>query len=187
MTDERIFGRYPQKKKNEKTPVKWRVLDADGGEALLISEAVLDSRAYNGGESNVWAESDIRAWLNGGFYDAAFDADEQKMIVETENANNKGGDTRDRVFLLSADEANRYFKSDRDRTAKKTRYARKGFFFIRRKADAITPWWLRSSSLAYPEGAVVVNAGGRIHSDGYKMNAAIIGVRPCVRVKTDGI
>jgi hypothetical protein len=188
-----IFGSYPQKKKNKPMPVTWRVLDERDGKALLISSALLDKAPYHKGKSGTWAESDLRRWLNGEFFSAAFDEKDRELIAETENENNAGGTTRDKVFLLSSDEAERYFADNKDRMAEKTTLqssalSRLPFVtvaassFFMRKRDRHSPWWLRSRG-NYTEGAVVVNAGGGIHKDGYRVSAAIVGVRPCVWVR----
>jgi hypothetical protein len=111
---------------------KWRMLERCGGEALLISEAVLESREYqssNGDRpiSTTWAECELRAYLNGEFLQR-FSEDERVRISETHNVNKdnlwfyewypgeenswapEGGEnTTDYVFLLSLEEAVRYF------------------------------------------------------------------------------
>lgn len=65
----------------------------------------------------------MRQWLNNEFFKTAFKTFEKELIVETKVSNpdnagfgTKGGnDTRDKIFLLSLDEVNRYFASDDER------------------------------------------------------------------------
>ena len=75
-------------------PLRWRVLDPDAG--LVISESIIDARAYNNyltedhyiyyGDAaktylaSNYAESEIRAWLNDDFCNTAFNADEQAVL-----------------------------------------------------------------------------------------------------------
>ena len=103
-----------------------------GGSALIVSEYALDARAYNEDyESVMWATCTLRKWLNGEFYDTAFNEEEKGLIALTKvkNADNPkygtdgGKDTEDRVFLLSLGEAERYFEDDEDRRAFPTEYA----------------------------------------------------------------
>ena len=105
-----------------KDPIKWRVLDIDGeGNALLLSDTLLDILEYNGtDESITWEESTLRAFLNSdegylkdGFITNAFSAEEiDAIFVSTlENEDNPvwgadgGNETRDAVFCLSLSEA----------------------------------------------------------------------------------
>jgi serine/threonine protein kinase len=118
-------------------PITWRVLAIEDDRALVISENILAARQYDDlgvsssdeinwdTASTTWAESDIRAWLNGEFLDTAFTAGEQRVIDLSKLSNpdnpaygTEGGtDTEDKVFLLSIDEVNRYFSDDSDRIA----------------------------------------------------------------------
>jgi len=47
-------------------PIKWRVLSITGNNALLLSESILDSVAfnYNNSQGTEWAYSIIRSWMN---------------------------------------------------------------------------------------------------------------------------
>ena len=80
-------------------PIKWRVLEVNDDEALLLAEECLDAKTYNESSTDVtWAESTIRSWLNGydedvniygkdytdaGFIDIAFTQEEINAINET--------------------------------------------------------------------------------------------------------
>ncbi|MCR5782003.1 MAG: hypothetical protein K6G90_04610 [Clostridia bacterium] len=67
-------------------PIVWRVLDPDAG--LLMTEEIIDSQPFNnelyGDEygnaghthyASNWAYSSLRSWMNGDFYDTAFDVE----------------------------------------------------------------------------------------------------------------
>ncbi len=111
-------------------PVKWRVLKVNEGQALLLSDIVLDTEPYNVQipPDPRWESSAIRKWLNGyelttenelkffkskSFIESAFTEEEQSAIAETDvvNARNSdfltdaGNNTKDRIFLLSESEA----------------------------------------------------------------------------------
>ena len=71
--DHIMFGNYPQNNGNDSEPVEWRVLEIKDGKALVISEYLLEPKAYNIELSDVtWENSSLRKWLNGDFYDKAF-------------------------------------------------------------------------------------------------------------------
>ena len=106
--------------------LNWRVLDVQDGKALVISELILDCMPFQKDSySSAWADSTLREYLNGDFYNKTFSSAEKKRIVSTELVNNInpeyssnfGTDTKDKVFLLSAEEVGRYFSKDKDRIA----------------------------------------------------------------------
>ncbi|MBQ4069526.1 MAG: hypothetical protein IJC76_09770 [Lachnospiraceae bacterium] len=109
-------------------PIKWRVLEVEGDRAFLMADGALDTRMYSAREEGlVWANSDIRSWLNGysaefnregadytedNFIDKAFTKKEQSAILLSEVVNNDnieygteaGEDTEDKIYLLSEEE-----------------------------------------------------------------------------------
>ncbi|MGI6691014.1 MAG: DUF6273 domain-containing protein [Christensenellales bacterium] len=131
-----VFGSYEQDcdESNGREPMQWLVLDVQDGVAsvddriLLISQYALAYRPYHDAKEPVtWETSDLRAWLNGAFCSAAFTPAQRSHIVRTKistpgndddyylsgknlQANVPGGsDTMDDVFVLSYEEAERYF------------------------------------------------------------------------------
>lgn len=117
-----LFGRYEQDNDpiDGTEPIEWIVLDVQDGKALLLSRYGLDAIQYHARYTAVtWEECSLREWLNGEFLAAAFSAEEQAAIPETEIDNSAaqgcprwdtdgGNNTKDRVFLLSCAEAKRY-------------------------------------------------------------------------------
>ena len=131
------FGSYIQNKGwmgvfNEKQEIEWIVLDKNGVSLLLISKYALDCKQYNEKFSLVtWEDCTLRKWLNKTFINDAFSEEEQKLIqTTTVNAEsnpsydtNAGSDTKDKVFLLSIQEVNNYFKEYMALTCDPTPYA----------------------------------------------------------------
>ena len=117
------FGQYEQNANDEdgKEPIQWRVLSNDGDNVLLLSERILDIHAFMDwhGELRVpatWEDSDVRGWMNGEFFEKMFSAAERPGVADSlveAHANpdyptvDQGSDTRDKVFLLSFEEAMR--------------------------------------------------------------------------------
>ena len=103
-------------------PIKWRVLtDNYSGKKLLLAEKALFYMLWDGYSKN-YKNSDVRAWLNGDFINAAFTSEEQSKIPATDVDNSAdsttdvGGNiaratsaacdnTNDQIFLLSVYEA----------------------------------------------------------------------------------
>jgi hypothetical protein len=125
-------------------------------------------------ESITWETCTLRQYLNGEFYNS-FRDNEKAMIAETRNVNTDnpgygtegGNDTIDRVFLLSINEANGYFKNDHDRAAS--------------YGGSPDWWWLRSPGRDGDDAAFVFSYGG-VNDDGNLAYDGAVGVRPALWV-----
>lgn len=180
------FGQYEQdnNKENGKEAIEWRILDKDGSKVLLLSEYCLDDREYNYKlEDITWEKCTLRTWLNNDFEKAAFSGKEQKAIVNAKIKNNKnkeygirgGKDTNDDIFLLSIDEVEKYFESDRDRQAAGTAYAEEQGIYVADSGNS--GWWLRSPGYFYSYAAEVEDDGG-VDTYGTYASYDKCGIRP---------
>ncbi len=187
-------------------PIEWLVLEAKDGKAFLISKYALDGHQYHHQAwlriypddpdrdrvDVTWETSDLRAWLGSVFLNGAFDAEEQESIILTTVKNpdhshgfEGGNDTKDKVYLLSSEEALKYFGEPkweggtigwRNEKAlvyptefAKTRrinykgdkpYARDWFY-------KYANWWLRSPGMGTNWGAYMASAGGVMEDGAY--------------------
>lgn len=148
------FGKYEQDNNlnNGPEPIEWQVLAVENGRALLLSKYGLEAKAYNEIDADVtWEICTLRKWLNGDFYDSAFTAQEKEGIIQVINDNpdnpehgTKGGNsTKDHVFLLSIDEAERYIESVEDGKGHATDYVLDKGIYIDKYTDS-SEWWFRS-------------------------------------------
>ncbi|MDO5155353.1 MAG: DUF6273 domain-containing protein [Eubacteriales bacterium] len=101
-------------------PIKWRVLQVEGDNALLLSDVCLECKAYNDGMSDSdWKNATIRSFLNSykasynkekknyaanGFYNTAFSTQEKKSIVASKLGYDYG-QVKDKIYLISDSEA----------------------------------------------------------------------------------
>lgn len=173
------FGNYWQNdtngdgvadKKDEKQPVKWRVLSVDGNTAFLLADQNLDYQPYDEYEEYrdkiTWEICTLRQWLNGDFYRNAFDAEEQKAVAAAEVTNDDnpffgtegGNSTNDRLYLLSLGEVwnPSYGFSEQDaasetREAKDTDYAK--------ACGSDGEWWLRTPGGLTYFASIVTRSG----------------------------
>ena len=183
------FGVYEQDNdlKNGPEPLQWKVLKKTGKRVLLFSEKIIDARAFHDTYGPTrWRVSNMRTWLNGDFLQTAFTEAEQKLIpqVELPDSGNDyygvdpGVETVDRVFLLSADEMNAYFRTDPSRKAQPTEYAKaRGFS---RNPDGW--WWLRNPGEDASHASLVYKSGN-IYLLGERVTRDYIGVRPALWVE----
>ena len=122
----------------------------------------------------------------------AFTEKEQREIAVVCNQNpdnrkhgTKGGNpTWDRIFALSTDEAEKYFRDDMDRRAAVTPYAKRQGGFV--SSSNTTPdgqptgwWWLRSPG-SFSDYASIVDIFGGVNSVGHFVNLNLVSVRPAL-------
>lgn len=203
-----LFGSYPQGhiRSDEKSPIEWIVLDRQGDSLLLISRYALDClpfMPYSFYQDNVpatWETSLMREWLNDSFLQTAFDPGEVQMITRSKVWNDSADGsqdsrtTTDRVFLLSADEAVRYFSSDEARKCTATQFAIE-YGAYRSSIGGTCIWWLRTpgdDSVIVPvvdpsaDYAATrfgcIGTSGEIIRVGYNVLERGNAVRPVIRV-----
>ena len=127
--NELIFGRFELAEVN--APIEWIILEDQKDRLLITSKYALDTKNYKDKLVwTTWENSDIRYWLNTTFLNAAFDEDEQKLIVESniKTVAYKGSvyiekyyeKTVDSIFLLSVEEVQKYFIDDKTRKLQPT-------------------------------------------------------------------
>ena len=177
-----IIGNYEQdnKSSNGKEPIEWVVLDKDEEGLLLISKYALDCRKFHPQNIYVsWSNSNLREWLNNDFFNIAFSDSEKQLIQEVYLEDN----VVDKVFLLSASEAERYFSSAQLRRCAPTKYAIANGAFASSKnkinGQKAGWWWLRSQGTAS-------NRIGDVNSDGTLDDGQVDSekgvVRPAIKI-----
>lgn len=182
------FGEYEQDNdaSTGKEAIEWLVLDKQEDRMLVISRYGLDCQPYNTEYvAVIWETCSLRSWLNGVFYETAFIPEEKKVIlasVVTADANPEydtptGNDTTDQVFLLSIDEANRYFADDTSRTCVGTPYCYEQGPF-KREYTGTCWWWLRSPGRD-SGNAADVSSDGDVFSNGHFVPSTL-AVRPAL-------
>jgi hypothetical protein len=161
----------------------WRVLDVREDMALLLSEKVLEQRAYNTeSEAITWEQCTLRKYLNNEFYNKLGTAKAAIATTSNQNPNNQwygtsgGNATQDKVFLLSLEEVDYYFGNSGDSgdyaNKRRKNYEGKndstGYCFHNShnesriakngKGEACW-WWLRSPGVSSDSAASVYGVG----------------------------
>lgn len=123
VEEEKLYEFGTWTKRGETKRLKWRKVtaSADGETIMLCCTEAVASMPYKQStvvQATNWERSDVRAWLNGDFYNQAFSEDEKAQIVTTSvvdyGGDNKiGGTTQDNVFILSINQANAYLGSSK--------------------------------------------------------------------------
>lgn len=177
--------------------IEWLVLEKQKDRLLVTSKFALDCQPYNTEVADItWEKCTLRKWLNDSFFDSAFNEQEQKLIVTSTVSADKnpkyettpGKATKDKVFLLSIKEVNRYMKSDEARLCKATPYAKaKGAFTSSNYSRATEPtcWWFLRSPGFEQSYVAYVHYNGSVGYFGGEITSNISSVRPAMWLKFD--
>jgi hypothetical protein len=193
---------------------KWRVLDVQDGKALIITEHALterqefDSNLHNfipesqelKNYSVSWETCTLRRYLNNDFLQI-FSQEELNGIVETQISNPGNmwydtagcNDTRDKVFLLSLTEIEKYFVSDNGYTKKQRKTHdndSKKFVDIHNVSNLTIDynadsWWLRTPGETYCFGSYVINYVDFVMVAGLPVGAKMCRARPALWLNID--
>ncbi|ADL52940.1 DUF6273 domain-containing protein [Clostridium cellulovorans] len=186
----------------------WRVLDIQNNRALIMTEYIIEQRAYHDAYKDItWADCALRKYLNGEFYDK-FNVTDKSRIIPVINKNpdnqwygSKGGaDTKDSIFLLSIEEVVcKYFG---DSSSKLYNPGKNQRYWFEKKDENnskriarlpgekwSTWWWLRSPGRVNVK-AVYIHGDGNIGIQGNNIlkgnisdGKCIGGVRPSLWLK----
>ena len=140
---------------------KWLVLDIQKNRALIITNVIIELRAYHDKYIDItWVDSEIRKYLNGEFYDKFKDSDKSKIIpVTNKNLDNQwygsngGKESKDKIFLLSLEEVVCKYFGDSSELLNNPRKNQRYWFERKDKNNSKRGatfegswwwWWLRS-------------------------------------------
>ncbi len=188
------FGEYEQDNNtaNGKEAIDWLVLDVQDGKALVISKYALDCQPYNEEyEAVTWETCTLRNWLNNEFLNEAFSGTEKSKIPTVTVSADKnpsydtdpGNATRDKVFLLSIEEANEYFSSDAARACEPTAYAKAQGVWVN-DDNGNCWWWLRSPGYGQ-KNASSVGIDGWVSVSGYFVGNVGLAARPALWINLE--
>ncbi len=197
------FGAYEQDNNLENgfEEIEWLVLAKENNRMLLISKYELDKTPWNTQEQDItYDNSYVRSWLNGDFYQYAFNEVEksfiEKTLVKAEvNPEDpdvpQGKDVTDKVFILSISEVDKYFSGGLSRAATQTEYCHsvgentvydyQAIWYLRNRGHALK--WFYDGHMEY----LIATVGGNgkfetIVYSGYNMTSQYNTVRPCIWV-----
>lgn len=127
-------------------PIKWKVLEIKDGKALVISEETLTYYTY---DDSSWENSTIRKEINGSYYNGWFSDVEKSMICTTEIPAKETTDgkvskktVKDKIFLLSEAEVNKYFPNPADKLCI-SEYMRQDMY--EEVYYSVNYWWTRTT------------------------------------------
>lgn len=109
----------------EDEPVKWLVLKEDTTSYFCVSEDALFNHCFNDNsiKGNDYSTSDIRRFLNNGFYNDCFSESEKYLIMNHKITGEFSKDVKDYVFLLSKSES-KQLMTDTERIIRTPWYTR---------------------------------------------------------------
>lgn len=176
-------------------PIKWVVISKDSERLSILCTNIIDGRCFSA-IAKTYMDSEIRGWLNGDFYNLAFNEIEKKLITITTVNNTKAStghssnknackNTKDKIYLLSQREACDLDNQNEGRSAKRERiasdYARAIGVGILTTIDRYGngAWWLRSPYHASIDYAWVGTTDGSIR---YLFQTSVKGIVPALQI-----
>ena len=139
-----LFGEY-----------KWLILEKKQGRAFLVKSEPIPGYAYNDENISVtWEKSSLRKFLNSDFIDETFSESQKSKILEG------GKETTDKLFMLNAEQANRYEEI-------LSNYTR--------------DWWLIDAGISDNTAQFVSN--GKVMDYGYEVSSQNINIRPAMWIQ----
>lgn len=184
-----LFGVFEQDPNTDGVEkLEWIIAEKNGNEVLLISKYAIEALPF-ATSKRTWSGSVAREWLNNGFIDGCFRTSEKLKIreksittvYEDAKGNEKIEITQDKVFLLSINEANRYFATNDDRYALATDYLKTKEAHINLD-NGMAHYWLRtptsSGEIMYVNGSGAVNESG-------KSFEKIMAIRPAMWITVE--
>lgn len=192
--DKITFGTYEQDNDTSHgaEDIEWLVLAKENNKILVISDKALDYQRYNKTyEKITWEQCSLRKWLNDSFFNAAFSEEEQALIQNTTVSADKnpkystdpGNATTDKVFLLSINEAEKYFSGEQARKCTTTAYV---IAIAQSEYDNkyVSWWWLRSPG-DKQKNAARVDYAGSIDYSSLSVSGNVGCVRPALWISLE--
>lgn len=146
--------------------IEWFALRCDASKALILSVHGIDCQPYNQLDADVdWQESSLRKWLNTEFLTGAFTPEERARILVSneEGVTTEGHESlsatlaREKVFLLSVEQATHLFDSAQQRICTCTDYAKSRGVWL--DSSGACRWWLRTPSENDNHACLVLSDG----------------------------
>lgn len=188
-----IFGEFEQdgKLENGQEPLEWIILERTADEVVMATKYGVFAKDYYIGSTKKgavvsWDDSSLRKWVRNTFYKKTFSDEQKKYIIDQEFTDEvTGKKLKDHVSLLTVEEAQKYFPSNKARLLEETEYAN----LSKAYKNTFTQsgwWWLRD--MGEKEGsAAFVNSFGAIITGGNYACYEHALVRLIVHIKPEAL
>lgn len=176
-------------------PVIWEIQKTDGDTYTLLSRYLLNTHIYDDDDNN-YEESEIRAWLNGEFFETLFSFSDARYVLETsvdnsasqtdrESADLACDDTYDKVYIPSYKDVGGDSYVSGTMTADITDYAFATGAYKDPSSENAS-YWLRSPSKNNYSGRTKAAAHFMYYSgylDKWDVDATDVAIRPMINIK----
>lgn len=186
------FGRYPQEKGKEPSPIRWLVLQRDDSSLTLLSRDALACQKYNTAKRVDWSSISLRRWLNDEFLQTAFTDAEAAFLkpvsfmTEVKNRFIQPPSVvmQDKVFLLSTAEAKALPSRGFSLAVDATDYARSMYAATNSSMwddgeIAKSWWWLLTNDRSAKCAPMVTDKGNVVEDHVYDCRKMAL-VRPAI-------
>ena len=180
--DEVLWGHFEtDRSRIGRERLTWIVVKREGGRVCLLSKEGIAGSSYNRKHEKVsWEESDLRELLNSSTFTKMFSSYEEKSVVRVNG---------DMISLLTAEEAEELFDSDRQRELMVTSAAEQDGTNVNRLSKAnywdmkgyrSSWWWLRGRNGERSITAPVVTVDGKVSLEEKTVNRPGGAIRPVI-------
>lgn len=104
------FGAYEEKNNGEYAYLSWDVIDKKDDKLLLATCYIVDEKKVDANYN--WRDSELRQWLNNDFLNKTFKTEDEYEIICETDVETEGIITKDKIFLLSEEEVDKYYKNN---------------------------------------------------------------------------
>lgn len=169
---------------DEHEDIEWQVLDKKDNEIFVITKYIYIYDQYGGCD---WKDSYIREYLNSDldFCSSAFNEDAKAMIQTTnviyKDENGAEKNTADKLFLLSVDEYNKYFKDPSEAKCTPAKNVIGGYY----ADDSPVCWMLRSPTSGLLREVECVSGSGEVFNSIDICDDDGVGVRPAMWINLE--
>ena len=185
-------------------PLKWRIIEKNDNQAVLLADQIIDSAPYNHEAVDVsWENCDLRIFIQEEINENAFTDKEKQSIINTQISNldnyyfktDCGKDTRDYIYILCEEDifysdkaaAHGFSRSDGvadlARRFKPTEYAIARGAWVSKSGptEGVEYWILRTNGYS-ASNAVYVSDIGAVYNRGSYVNCLDTGVLPAITI-----
>lgn len=138
-------------------PITWNILSNNNGEYYILSSVLLDARRY--GVSSNYENSEIRTWLNNGFYNSAFALDDSHIQTTTVDNSASTTHSNDNPYASNNTQDKMFLPSYRD-------YTNSGYGFST-KEDSTPTRYCKTTDWTRARGAYVYDSGSYKYNGHY--------------------
>ncbi|MCQ2483530.1 MAG: DUF6273 domain-containing protein [Clostridia bacterium] len=170
---------------------EWLILDKKDSKLLVTTNVIIGKAGYSKVKTNAeWGKCSLRYWLCNDFYETVLTEEEKAKVLLTDvPVDLHDCFTQDRMFLLSVEEAEKYFPTEESRKciySYDTSVSSEKSPQLSDSSSGYLAWWLRTPGTDDQYCTAYVDSDGRIDLCGVdSVDFKGLGIRPAMWIDID--